>query len=528
MLLSNSTVEELQKNLEEKDESVPRKIISMSANLPNTDTYWRERKKELDALCFLMLKEFQVLPTYFDTSSCAEHHWKPLHKLLIEYYATVTQTDIDEVTNKFYSDSHFKHKLIHNNLHIVTKYFSVRHANFSNTVLKELFQFSDFWGRIEFAKSRGQIHSHDIFFSPKHNMVKSIMSNHEDGISKEIQLYEWLQTDFKNTDDVFSPKFISLHPAGGIEETVNGEKKWLPNKSLWAKPEGSALPVDGTILHNTLADIDTTQGLKEFHINLVNKILLHRCSLFCWRRKTINIINPDGTKSKKVVKYCRFNFGEFDDETHITSGKNIHPHNPVITGGAHQRYEGPSDHPRLIQHAKCRPMSWLANCDTQPIIEQDFISLLKYVAGYACKGAATTSDLITIYSNLLNTSASNASVRSIAQILLLKTVGMVDTPGSAVDFINTRSKLYHCSRKFKRIGLSGYRTLKMRNDFSGTVTNSVEMTGVKISLRLHFLIGRRFVIVLKVQAVDKTMFLFLLDYLYIPISQLRRIMQKPN
>ncbi|XP_057294620.1 uncharacterized protein LOC130623148 [Hydractinia symbiolongicarpus] len=282
------------------------------------------------------------------------------------------------------------------------------------------------------------------------------MTNHEDGISRETQLSEWLQTDLKNTDEVFSPKFISLHPADGIET-------------------GSALPVDGTILNKALADLNTTQELKDFHINLVNKILLHRCSLFCWRRKTITVNSPDGTKSKKVVKYCRFHFGEFNEETQTTSGKNIHPYQPVITDGAHPRYEGPTDHPRFIQQAKCRPMSWLANCDTQPIIEQDFVSLLKYVAGYACKGAATTSDLINIYSNLLNTSASNASVRSIAQRLLLKTVGMVDTPGSAADFINTRSKLYHCSRKFKRIGLSGYRTLKMQNDCSGTVTNSTPL-----------------------------------------------------
>ena len=157
------TVDELKENLSNDDYSVPRKIISFAGSLPNTDPYWRERKKELDSLHFFLIKEYQVMPTYFDTSSCAEYHWTPLHQHILML---------------FFTDSAFKHKLLQQNSHIVTGYFNARHINYQNTVLKELFDFQEFWGRSEFAKSRGQIHDHGEFFSKKHyEKIKNIMDN---------------------------------------------------------------------------------------------------------------------------------------------------------------------------------------------------------------------------------------------------------------------------------------------------------------------------------------------------------------
>ena len=105
----------------------------------------------------------------------------------------------------------------------------------------------------------------------------------------------------------------------------------------------------------------------------------------------------------------------------------------------------------------------------KPIIEHELIALMKYIASYACKGASTTSDLINIYANLLKDSPSSSSVKSIAQKLLLKSVGIVDTPSTAADFINTGNKLYKCSRRFRRIGLSGYRSFN-KDHAHGTAT----------------------------------------------------------
>ena len=54
-------------------------------------------------------------------------------------------------------------------------------------------------------------------------------------------------------------------------------------------------------------------------------------------------------------------------------------------------------------------------------------------------------------------------------MLLLKAVGIVDTTSTAADFINTGNKLHKCFRRFRRIGLSGYRTFNTEHA-NGTAT----------------------------------------------------------
>ena len=87
------TVDELKEHLNNDDDSVPRKIISFAGSLPNTDPYWRERKKELDSLHFFLMKEYQVMPTY----------WTPLHQLLIKYYAAVTNQSEGDIFMLFFN-----------------------------------------------------------------------------------------------------------------------------------------------------------------------------------------------------------------------------------------------------------------------------------------------------------------------------------------------------------------------------------------------------------------------------------------
>ena len=162
------SINELLENLNNDDDSVPRKIISMGKNLPNTDPYWRNEKTKLDALCTFRAKEFGDMPVYFDTNSCAEFHWKPLHTLLIKYHSAIHRKDEKDIHDKFYNDNSFKRNLILKNLHIVTNYFDARVINYNATVNKILYDYSDVWWRYEFAKSRGEIHSHAVVFSATH------------------------------------------------------------------------------------------------------------------------------------------------------------------------------------------------------------------------------------------------------------------------------------------------------------------------------------------------------------------------
>ena len=61
-----------------------------------------------------------------------------------------------------------------------------------------------------------------------------------------------------------------------------------------------------------------------------------------------------------------------------------------------------------------------------------------YIAGYACKGGATTQDLLLVYQKLIDTCDTNTALRTVAQRLLNKLIGMIDLSGAAADYLNIR------------------------------------------------------------------------------------------
>ena len=313
------------------------------------------------------MKEDQVYPTWFDTSSCAEHHWTQLHNLLIKYIAQINGEPESDIRLKFTNDSKYRHQVILQNQHIVTSYFDIRHTNYKDTVLKHLFQYEDFWSRYEFAKSRGQIHSHSLYFSKLHyQIVKAILSQDKNdptvNIAKDLE--KWFQTNELDGEGVFSPQLVSMHPAGGaVEHHEDKPPEWIPNKHQWPLPEGTLPNVDANVLKKCLLCQTDENQVKQLHCDTVNKVMLHSCSSYCLRRKTVTTKEKDenGQRVKKTVRYCRHHFGEYDEESKRSSGKETNPFAPRLTEGQIQRYEGRNDHPRMVQHIPSRLLSWGAN-----------------------------------------------------------------------------------------------------------------------------------------------------------------------
>ena len=465
---SHISINELQERFANDDHSIPRRIIRFGSNLVNSDPYWNRRKRELDAFLFFRRHIVGDLPVYFHTNSMAELHWDPLKQLLAKYISKTESSTYEDVYRELNSNAHYLRQAILKNLHIVTTYFEARSINYYNTVAKELFNLTDYWFRFEFAKARGQIHSHGIIFSESHaKMVEDALDI--DGSSSEEEkakaLLRWLQTTELDTQELFSPGFVSMHPAGGTLVNDNSCNQWVPNKEQWAKSEGSqTAPAEDPLSQYVTEYCNTPQELHSFYIYLVNRVALHLCNGYCLRKKRID----------SETRYCRFHFGKEDPVTKKPNGKEIHPFDPMIEGKQHPRYEGPRDHPRMIMHVKAHILSWLANCDTQPLIDQDLLNLQKYITSYACKGAVATEDLIDIYSLLLDDSDPNSSLKSIVQKLLMKILGKIDTPAAAADFINVGGKLYHSTRHFQSVGLSGYRPISKKID-GDNLTQSIPL-----------------------------------------------------
>ena len=45
---------------------------------------------------FFTKRNFGDMIAYFDTTSCAEFHWLPLHEIIIKYYLKISGDDEDE------------------------------------------------------------------------------------------------------------------------------------------------------------------------------------------------------------------------------------------------------------------------------------------------------------------------------------------------------------------------------------------------------------------------------------------------
>ena len=156
-------------NLAQDDTSVPRKILQHGGLLVNTDPYWKERKRELDALHVWRKYDFGDLPPYFHTLSMAELHWLEIERVLCLYLRMSRPGSAGlEAAERLQSEPAFKRQTLLECGHVVTNLFDARTVNYYATVAKELFQVDDVWWRYEFAKSRGAIHAHALLSSHLH------------------------------------------------------------------------------------------------------------------------------------------------------------------------------------------------------------------------------------------------------------------------------------------------------------------------------------------------------------------------
>ena len=135
-------------------------------------------------------------------------------------------------------------------------------------VLKPVFGVSDYWYRYEFAKSRGQIHWHQLSWRDDrqpHQLSHEACEHGCDDEEYAARLNQWADENFAMT---------ALHPAGSDEE---GQ----PRKDLWPPPEGSADPIseDRDPLVKMLMEMAATQDtILEDHLLLVRRVGLHSCS----------------------------------------------------------------------------------------------------------------------------------------------------------------------------------------------------------------------------------------------------------
>ena len=139
--------------------------------------------------------------------------------------------------------------------------------------MKEICQYDDIWWRYEFAKSRGAIHSHAIIFSKKHH---EMMKKCKLDPNPPMKLNKWLQTNELDDESsgIFSPEFVSMHPAGGEEiSDENKNKRWIPDKTKLSPPGGTQDAPSKNPLSISLSEVfEKNAGLDAQHVSMVNRV----------------------------------------------------------------------------------------------------------------------------------------------------------------------------------------------------------------------------------------------------------------
>ena len=150
-----TTMEELQDRINNGDTSCIDKLMYFSKSIPGSSAYWRGKKSELYSWINHHIEQGRGAPTVFLTLSCAEYFWPDLKRLLEETIWSCEGKKVDLELNH-----NELNKALNNYCIVVQEFFHLRVEAFLKTIGFHVFGMKHYWGRFEFAKSRGQIHLH--------------------------------------------------------------------------------------------------------------------------------------------------------------------------------------------------------------------------------------------------------------------------------------------------------------------------------------------------------------------------------
>ncbi len=124
-------------------------------NVPGSAAFWRSKKAELYSWINHHIEKGRGAPNLFMTLSCAEYFWPDLKRILEEY---ILQAEGKSVNLEL------DHSTLNNVLNgytlVVQEFFHLRVQEYFKKIGINVFGIKYYWGRFEFAKSRGQIHLH--------------------------------------------------------------------------------------------------------------------------------------------------------------------------------------------------------------------------------------------------------------------------------------------------------------------------------------------------------------------------------
>ena len=363
------TIEELKRKLASGDDTYIQMLRFQARNIKGSDNYWREKTSELESWIHHHVACGRGPPTFFMTFSCAENWWPDLRRLLEQLERHAGNTDIADLLreNNF---SAMKRSAKKYPLY-VNDFFMKRVKNYMKTVVSPALGIEHYWGRVEFAPGRGQIHLHML------------------GIAKDRA---YLDAFYRAKTMEDKAKVIDDYARTHLDMTADVDI--VDSDSSYHPPHPDS----------PLAKFFCEVVNEEEDVNmLAQDCMCHHCNKFCLRENKTN-----------APRTCRVGFG---DETKFnrqdTPGMDLRDKAAIVKDGKgiKQFRMKRTKSKRVVQHSKSLLKSWRANCDIKLLLYfsdprypdiGEIEDVCKYVVAYTGKRHQTSRKEIDAIENLIN------------------------------------------------------------------------------------------------------------------------------
>ena len=348
------TLESLKNQIQQGESNFVSILQYYSANIRGSDSYWRGKAVELQAWINHHLSLGHGPPTFFITLSCAENWWPDLVRIMTDLEKNAG--NLNDAFALEQGDLKTLRKSVKRYPVYVNEYFLERSRTLMDTVLKDALGIKYYWGRVEFAPGRGQIHLHILSISNDHAYLKEYhKATTKEGKAAAVSNY--MEDKFSYTANTFIANENKSHP--------DADKSPLRFRYSDVKDEDQ---------ENDKAD-------------LAEDCMTHVCNDYCLQFKTktskLRECNKGFGKEKQPGKCDTEGFPLINTSVLRVDGKSI---THLDMKRTHSR--------RVVQHSELLLQIWRANIDVKCLIFDtdpnwpnlsEIEAIVSYICAYTVK-----------------------------------------------------------------------------------------------------------------------------------------------
>ena len=351
------TIEELKDQLSKGDDRYIQILRYYARGIKGSDNYWRGKTMELENWINHHVAAGRGPPTFFMTFSCAENWWPDLRRLMEQLERNAG--NVGEAGLLHANDKNAMQRSVKKFPLYVNDFFMKRVKKFMTTVVKEALGIEHYWGRIEFAPGRGQIHLHMLGIAKDRAYLDAFYSAKT-------------EEDKANVIDIYARTHLDMTADMKIKDD---DRNYYP-----PHPQS---PLTKRYCEVTDEDEDVRR--------LAQDCMCHFCNKFCLR-----------DNKKNEPRTCRVGYGdESVYNSQETPGMDLLEKSAIVKDKKNiKQFRMTRTHSkRVVQNSKTLLKSWRANCDVKLLLYfsdprfpdiGEIEDVCKYVVAYTGKRHQTT------------------------------------------------------------------------------------------------------------------------------------------